>query len=55
MLGLYPDTTSFYRCVIHSRDKLKASGSGGNYKVKFEDDGDQVRTMAVGDVVGVPK
>jgi len=62
VLGLYPDTSCFYKAVVVSgpRDPppggSRASGAAksGVYRLKFEDDDDQVRAVGVQWVVGAP-
>ncbi|KAL7410981.1 SGF29 tudor-like domain-containing protein [Mrakia frigida] len=64
VFGLFPDTTSFYKAVVEGREKVKgargARGTEGGgmssapYRLRFEDDEGQVRTMEVGDVVEMP-
>ncbi|KAK4051354.1 hypothetical protein OIV83_002838 [Microbotryomycetes sp. JL201] len=58
VLALYPDTTSFYRAVVQS-GPAPATGQAKKtkdkyYKVKFEDDDDNVREIAQELVVEVP-
>lgn len=53
VMGLYPDTTSFYRAVVVGRDKTK-SPVGGSYRVKFDDDEDLVRILQVWELVRFP-
>jgi hypothetical protein len=52
-MGLYPDTTSFYRAIVVGREK-KSSPVGGSYRVKFDDDEDLVRVLQPWELVRNP-
>ncbi|KAG8968766.1 hypothetical protein FRC03_006223 [Tulasnella sp. 419] len=62
VLGLYPDTSCFYRAVVVAGPKDPPTGSGRtvsstkapSYRLKFEDDDDQVRAVGIQWVVEAP-
>lgn len=56
VLGLYPDTSCFYTAVVASGPKESAQGGqrAKSYKLKFEDDDDQIRSVGVQWVVQAP-
>ncbi|KAG8836472.1 hypothetical protein FRC18_011319 [Serendipita sp. 400] len=62
VLALFPDTTSFYKAaVIASPKDILASGTRSapaaaktSYRVKFEDDDDQIRTISAEEVIDFP-
>lgn len=53
VMGIFPDTTSFYKAIVKGRLKTKPPGLA-KYLVTFDDDEDQLREMDVCDVVEWP-
>ena len=49
VLGLFPDTTSFYEAVVVGREKAK--GGVKDYKLMFQEDDNQTRTISAADVI----
>ncbi|KAG8905633.1 hypothetical protein FRB99_008536 [Tulasnella sp. 403] len=60
VLGLYPDTSCFYKAVVIAgpRDPppagTRSAGQAKSYRLKFEDDDDQIRAVHVQWVVEAP-
>ncbi|CAO3589813.1 unnamed protein product [Absidia cylindrospora] len=56
VLALYPGTTCFYRAiVVHPPASKENVGGPMNYKVQFEDDNDEVKTVLKEHVLQIPK
>ncbi|KAJ2932648.1 hypothetical protein H1R20_g4459, partial [Candolleomyces eurysporus] len=55
VLGLYPDTSCFYRAdVVATPKSLQSAGRQPVYKLRFEDDDNQEHTVAAEWVVEYP-
>lgn len=52
VLGLFPDTTSFYRATVVGRE-VRQPAWMGKYSVKFDDDNGLTRVLDIDDIVGV--
>ncbi|KAI8086446.1 SGF29 tudor-like domain-containing protein [Halteromyces radiatus] len=56
VLALYPGTTCFYRAVVAHPPSSKDNNSGpSNYKVRFEDDNNEIKTVRKEHVLQIPK
>ncbi|KAI8336538.1 SGF29 tudor-like domain-containing protein [Chlamydoabsidia padenii] len=56
VLALYPGTTCFYRAIVVHPPSSKENNSGPmHYKVRFEDDNDEVKTVLREHVLQIPK